>query len=108
MNIRIDCAIDGHDGEFVEYKPIRLKHRRAYFAGESDDMIWPALCASIAHWNITDEDGLVLPEATADTKLEDLDEVSDPMILWIFRSFVEALVEGRATAQSVPFSEPSS
>lgn len=107
MNIRIDCAIDGHDGEFVEYKPIRLKHRRAYFAGGTDDVIWPVICASMAHWNITDEDGLELPDVTADTKLEDLNEVSDPMIVWLIKSFVEALLEGRAQAKSAPFSEPS-
>lgn len=110
MNIRIDCDIEGHDGEYVEYKPIRYKHRRRYFGSMgigADKEIWASVRDCLNRWKVTDADGNQLPDVTPDMEIEALDEMSDPMASWLIGSFSEALIKGRSRAQTAPFSEPS-
>ena len=107
MNIRIDCTVEGHEGEWVEYRPIRLRERREYIESQGEDEIWATVRGGLSAWTITDEDGKPLPEITADTTLEELEEMSDLMLAWLISSFTRALEEGRLKALSTPFSEPS-
>jgi hypothetical protein len=107
MNIRIDCTIEGHEGEFVEYKPLRLKDRRKFTNSVGEEGIWDAVRSCLVRWKITDADGKEVPDITPDLKLDQLGELEDPMYSWVIGSFTECIIEGRRRAQSVPSSEPS-
>lgn len=105
MNIRIDCDLEGHDNEFVEYKPLRLKDRRRFTESVGEENIWAAVRDCMTRWSITDADGNAVLDITPDMTLDDLGELEEPMYSWLIGSFTMCIIEGRARAQSVPFSE---
>jgi len=107
MNIRIDCSVEGHEGEYVEYKPLRLKDRRRFMESVGEENIWAAVRDCLVRWKLTDADGGAVADVAPDTTLDDLGELEEPMYSWLVGSFTECIIEGRRRAQSSPFSETS-
>lgn len=107
MNIRIDCDLEGHEGEWVEYKPLRLKDRRRFTEGIGEHAIWKSVRDCLNRWCITDADGESVPDITPDMELDDIGELDEPVYAWIVGSFTDCILEGRRRAQSPPSSAPS-
>jgi len=107
VNIRIDCDLEGHEGEWVEYKPLRLKDRRRFTEATGEQAIWHAVRDCLERWSIIDADGEAVPGITPGMELDDLGELEEPMYAWLIGSFTECILEGRRRAQSAPFLPPS-
>jgi len=56
--IRIDCPLDGHEGEHVLYKREgwRFRHWRLYEKADTDGLI-PLLVERLVGWELKDDDG---------------------------------------------------
>ncbi len=105
--MRIECTIEGHKGEWVEYKPIRLKDRLAYERATGEDEIWVILKSVMERWKITDADKKEVPFPDSETILDDIGELDEPMYAWLVGSFMQVVILGRSKAQSAPFSAKS-
>ena len=105
--MRIECRIEGHETEWIEYKPIRLKDRLAYQREVGEEEVWNVLKSVMERWKLTDADGKEVPFPDSGTKLDDVGELDEPMYAWLVGSFMEAIILGRSKAQSAPFSAES-
>jgi hypothetical protein len=100
MGIRIECTVERNKGDWVEYKPLRLRDRLRFQNAVGEEAVWEAIRDCLMSWEIHDADGSEVPQLSGELTLDDLGDLSEPVYAWIVGSFTLAVVRGRQEAQS--------